>query len=135
MAAGALPGVNRTLDRVRQYVASSLGESGRGPPHALTWVTDWPMFEWNEGEARLEALHHPFTAPNPGDLQVRNLKESSGEAYGAISGVSGCGVWDAGLGGSWRRCTAGSAVSNNPRHVQQLPAGDFGSRGSQESGL
>jgi hypothetical protein len=26
------------------------------------------MFEWNEGEGRLEALHHPFTAPNPEDL-------------------------------------------------------------------
>lgn len=28
------------------------------------------MFEWNEEEGRLEALHHPFTAPNPEDLAV-----------------------------------------------------------------
>ncbi|KAL5052528.1 hypothetical protein RYX36_033210 [Vicia faba] len=26
------------------------------------------MFEWNDSEQRLEALHHPFTAPNPEDM-------------------------------------------------------------------
>ncbi len=30
--------------------------------HAL-WVVDFPMFGWNEGERRWDALHHPFTAP------------------------------------------------------------------------
>jgi aspartyl-tRNA synthetase len=31
--------------------------------HALLWVTDFPMFEWNADEQRWETLHHPFTAP------------------------------------------------------------------------
>ena len=30
------------------------------------WVVDFPMFEFDEGENRWNALHHPFTAPKPG---------------------------------------------------------------------
>ena len=29
----------------------------------LLWVVDFPMFEWNDGEERWDAMHHPFTAP------------------------------------------------------------------------
>jgi aspartyl-tRNA synthetase len=35
--------------------------------HDLVWITDFPMFGWNEGEKRWDALHHPFVAPS-GDL-------------------------------------------------------------------
>jgi aspartyl-tRNA synthetase len=35
----------------------------------ILWITDFPMFEWNADEKRLEAIHHPFTAPNPEDLK------------------------------------------------------------------
>jgi len=37
--------------------------------HDLVWVTDFPMFEWNADERRLDALHHPFTSPS-GDLEA-----------------------------------------------------------------
>jgi aspartyl-tRNA synthetase len=44
--------------------------------HELLWVVDFPMFEWNTGEKRWDALHHPFTAPvgsfeDPGALKSR----------------------------------------------------------------
>ena len=44
--------------------------------HDVLWVVEFPMFEWNEGEGRWDALHHPFTAPtgsfdDPGALRSR----------------------------------------------------------------
>jgi aspartyl-tRNA synthetase len=43
-----------------------LGVPGEG--HAVTWVVDFPMFEWDEAGRRWSAVHHPFTAPR-GDLE------------------------------------------------------------------
>ena len=34
----------------------------------LLWVTDFPMFEYSKEEGRWMAMHHPFTMPNPEDL-------------------------------------------------------------------
>lgn len=36
----------------------------------LVWVTEFPMFEFNEEEKRLEAVHHPFTSPHPDDVPM-----------------------------------------------------------------
>jgi aspartyl-tRNA synthetase len=65
--AGETATVNKALDRVRQYLAKELGMVPEGAWNFL-WVVDFPMFERNSEENRLEALHHPFCAPNTADL-------------------------------------------------------------------
>lgn len=73
--------VNKSLDRVRQFVAKDMGLI---PPDQLNflWVTEFPMFEWNADEKRLEALHHPFTAPHPED--IGDLKTARAVAYDMV---------------------------------------------------
>ncbi|MCU0292758.1 MAG: aspartate--tRNA ligase [Thermoanaerobaculaceae bacterium] len=36
--------------------------------HAFGWVTDFPLFEWDDETARWYATHHAFTSPNPEDV-------------------------------------------------------------------
>jgi aspartyl-tRNA synthetase len=34
------------------------------------WVTNFPMFEWDEGEKQWMAAHHPFTSPHEQDMAL-----------------------------------------------------------------
>jgi aspartyl-tRNA synthetase len=36
---------------------------------AFTWVTDFPLLEWDADEQRHVAMHHPFTSPVPEDVE------------------------------------------------------------------
>ena len=47
------------------------------------WITEWPMFEWNEGESRWDALHHPFTAP-AGEFDPEHPGEARALAYDVV---------------------------------------------------
>ncbi|MDY7002489.1 MAG: aspartate--tRNA ligase [Cyanobacteriota bacterium] len=79
--AGDVNTVNKTLDRLRLVVGEELGLIDRDKI-SLLWVTDFPMFEWNQDEKRLEALHHPFTAPHPDD--INDLKTARAQAYDLV---------------------------------------------------
>ncbi len=79
--AGDTVTVNKSLDRVRQVLGEEMGlidENGIN----LLWVTEFPMFEWNADEKRLEALHHPFTAPHSEDLE--DIKTARAQAYDLV---------------------------------------------------
>ncbi len=66
--AGEIGIVNESLNRLRLALGQELGLIDPNKINLL-WVTDFPMFEWNSGEKRFEAIHHPFTAPNPEDFE------------------------------------------------------------------
>ncbi|BAZ69106.1 aspartyl-tRNA synthetase [Fischerella sp. NIES-4106] len=79
--AGDAATVNKTLDRLRQVIAREFGLIDPDKINLL-WITEFPMFEWNADEKRLEALHHPFTAPHPDDLD--DLKTARAQAYDLV---------------------------------------------------
>ncbi len=54
--------VNESLGHLRNHLGKSLGLIDEKAFHFL-WVTRFPMFEYDENEKRLQALHHPFTSP------------------------------------------------------------------------
>jgi aspartyl-tRNA synthetase len=73
------------LDRVRQEVAQRM----QLVPHdvnAFVWVTDFPMFERDPSTGALAAVHHPFTAPNPADLDLldREPWRARAQAYDLV---------------------------------------------------
>jgi aspartyl-tRNA synthetase len=61
--------VNDSLARLRNELAKRLGLIKDGV-YKFVWITDYPLFEWNDEEKRYEAMHHPFTSPMEEDLEL-----------------------------------------------------------------
>lgn len=79
--AGPTEIVNASLSRVRLVLGAEMKLIDPDQIDLL-WITEFPMFEWNAGEKRLEALHHPFTAPYPED--EADLKTARAQAYDLV---------------------------------------------------
>ncbi|MBE6834413.1 aspartate--tRNA ligase [Faecalispora sporosphaeroides] len=56
-----------SLGALRCELAKRFGLIDDSKP-CLLWVTDFPLFEYDEEENRFVAMHHPFTAPREQDL-------------------------------------------------------------------
>jgi aspartyl-tRNA synthetase len=57
------------LGNLRLHLAEKLNLADKSD-FAFLWVTDFPLFEWNEEDGRFYAKHHPFTAPLDEDLPL-----------------------------------------------------------------
>ena len=57
----------QALDQLRRRVGKQLGLIDEKSVFPL-WVTDFPLFAWNDEEGRIEAEHHPFTSPHFDDM-------------------------------------------------------------------
>ncbi|NOY06606.1 MAG: aspartate--tRNA ligase [Chlorobi bacterium] len=62
-----------TASKVLGQLRVDLGEERHlysSESHALLWVTDFPLLQWDENEKRWIAEHHPFTGPKPEDVHL-----------------------------------------------------------------
>jgi aspartyl-tRNA synthetase len=61
--------VFESLNRLRLHFRDRLGLAG-ADVLGFSWVTDFPLFSWNEDEERIEPMHHMFTMPREEDLPL-----------------------------------------------------------------
>ncbi len=61
-AADSWPMTSRVLGTLRLHLGHELGLID-DDVFTFLWVTDFPMFEWDEDEQHWGAVHHPFTRP------------------------------------------------------------------------
>ncbi|HRI89940.1 MAG TPA: aspartate--tRNA ligase, partial [Candidatus Hydrogenedentes bacterium] len=63
--AGARAETNALLGKVRGYLGNALGLIDNSIA-AFCWIVDFPMFEWNEDDKKVDFSHNPFSMPQGG---------------------------------------------------------------------
>lgn len=73
------------LSALRMHLAEQLGLR-KSNEFAPLWVVDFPLLEWDEETQRYHAMHHPFTSPKPGQLELLATKpgEVKANAYDLV---------------------------------------------------
>ena len=67
--AGETMKTRKALCELRLEMGSRLGLRDKNV-YAPLWVIDFPLFEWDDETQRFYAMHHPFTSPNPEDIDM-----------------------------------------------------------------
>ncbi len=70
-----------SLGQVRKALGRKLGLVKPGD-YKFLWVTEFPLFEWNEEAAKWDAMHHIFTMPRLSDIPV--LETDTGSVKGRL---------------------------------------------------
>jgi aspartyl-tRNA synthetase len=80
------PIVFESLNRLRLHFRDRLGLADRDVL-GMCWVTDFPLFEWNEDEGRIEPMHHMFTLPREEDVPLLDSAplEAIGQLYDLVA--------------------------------------------------
>ncbi len=60
--------VNDALGNLREHIAEQMGMIDEDALNFL-WVVDFPLLEYDHEDERFYAMHHPFTAPKPEDIE------------------------------------------------------------------
>ncbi|MEF9953085.1 MAG: aspartate--tRNA ligase [Clostridium sp.] len=79
--------VYRSLGELRLEIAKKLNLIGKDNKDLnFLWVTEFPLFEYDEEEERYVAKHHPFTMPMEEDLHLleTNREEARAKAYDIV---------------------------------------------------
>ena len=86
LMAGPAKQVNSWLSTMRNHMGQRLGLADRDAL-AFAFVTQFPMFEWDEEAKRWDSSHHPFTAPVDGQeslLEGEDLGAIKSKAYDVV---------------------------------------------------
>ncbi len=59
-----------TMGALRLEMAKRLNLVKEDSEPKLLWVTDFPLFEWDDETGRFYAMHHPFTSPRMEDIPL-----------------------------------------------------------------
>ncbi len=75
--------VNHSLGALRLKLSERF-ETPKENEINITWIVDFPMFEWNKDHKRWDALHHPFTSPSDESIpffeSMETLQKNAGNA-------------------------------------------------------
>jgi aspartyl-tRNA synthetase len=68
------------LDLAKKYADKHklFDQTNTAADFKFLWVTDFPMYEWNEEHKRWDAAHHPFTSPHEEDIKSGALINDKG---------------------------------------------------------
>lgn len=69
LMSGETSKTRKQLCELRLELGSQLGLRDKNKFSCL-WIVDFPLVEWDEETQRFYAMHHPFTAPKPEDIEL-----------------------------------------------------------------
>lgn len=94
IVAGAENMVNRVLSELRNEMGSRLGLADPNE-FAFAWVTDFPLFEWDEEWKRWTPAHHVFSSPKAEHIDM--LESDPGAVHADLFDLV-CNGWELGSG-------------------------------------